>query len=93
MKLAVIQLVKPEFPGNNELSSDVIIASGMHQTTGKIINARIAQKGPPVATLGSDPKGPPLTQKKIIATRPQNETGFILPTGEGFLTSSLEDCG
>jgi hypothetical protein len=76
LKLAVIQLVNPEFPGNKELNSEVISASGMHQTIGKTMKAEMAQNGPPVATLGSEPNGPPLTEKKIRATSPQKETGF-----------------
>jgi hypothetical protein len=84
LKLAVTQDVKPEFPGNIELNSDVIRASGMHHTIGKTVNANMAQNGPPVETEGSEPKGPPLTAKNTSATSPQNDTGrcFGVTTAE-----------
>ena len=82
LKLAVTHEVNPELPGKIELNSDVINASGMHQTTGKIMNAKMAQNGPPVDTDGSEPNGPPLTAKNTSATRPQKVTGLTFTAGD-----------
>ncbi len=77
LKLAVIQLVNPELPGNKELSSPVIRASGIHQTNGNKENPTSAQNGPPSAIDDSEPNGPPLTEKKIRATNPHKDTGRV----------------
>lgn len=52
---------QPAASGKVVESSAVTSASGMDQTSGRNKNPKSAIRGPPAATTGSTPKGPPLT--------------------------------
>ena len=66
---AFVHAAKPAASGYAAESSAVMIASGTDHRSVKTASPESASSGPPARTISSWPNGPPVTEKKVSATR------------------------